>query len=386
MADRGSWSGAARRWLAGRAQTLRVIGHRAQALAAPLFAAADRAPWSRPIIVFGLAFWAAWWFVHLPGKAPDFTVFYAVGAPGPIYDAAWLTRLQHGPGVRPFAYPPTLLLLLRPLDLLPFAAAYSVWVAASCVLFVEATGRLVRRMPWLVMSAPVFVFTAGIGQTTLLVGALIVFGMTLLSRPLLAGVLFGVAFSIKPQVMLLLPVALAMRRDWRVLLAMGATGLGVCLASLAFGPDLWGAWIHALREFRAINDAAQISRLGVPAAWLPLVLPACLAAIWFTRRSDDPTRIIAVIGASLLISPHAVFYEKTMLLPAGLALIMALRWRGIPAALVHYAVPMSPQGLAAYVFAVILPDLLKAGRLPRLMQARSWPTAAAADRPPPPRS
>src|SRR5688572_7098065 len=65
--------------------------------------------------------------ISLPNKAPDFTVFWAAAthAFGPIYDSSYLTPLQHGPpGDRPFAYPPTFLVLIMPLALVPLKTAY----------------------------------------------------------------------------------------------------------------------------------------------------------------------------------------------------------------------------------------------------------------------
>lgn len=290
-----------------------------------IFRVADRYPWLRPLLVFSGSFAAAWWVVGLHLGPRDFSVFYLAAGPGPIYDPTWIARLENHPGVWAFAYPPTFLLILRPLHLLPYVIAFSLWVAASAVLFVEAAGRL-SRLPWVLLLMPVAVYGAFLGQTPMFIGGLVVLGMTLLDAPLAAGALFGLAFAIKPQVMLLLPIALAMSGHWRVLLAMGATGVALCAASLILGPELWVQWVRCLPGFVAINQsAATIPAINVPPAFIPAVAILSLVALWLTRRADVSLRLLVLIGGSLLLSPHAVEYELAMLLPPLLGL--AYRWR-----------------------------------------------------------
>ena len=75
-------------------------------------------------------------------------------------------------------------------------------------------------MPWLVFAMPQVVLAIVLGQTTLWIGALLIWGVWLLrERPLLAGLLFGIAAAVKPQFAILIPVALlagrpALARDW----------------------------------------------------------------------------------------------------------------------------------------------------------------------------
>ena len=62
---------------------------------------------------------------------------------GLLYDAGWLHGAQVAMGMRPidenpFPYPPTFLLLVWPIGLLPFAGAYVAWVGGSFALFVAA--------------------------------------------------------------------------------------------------------------------------------------------------------------------------------------------------------------------------------------------------------
>lgn len=312
--------------------------------------------------MFLAAFAFAWWFLLVRVSAsientPDFSIFYAAGTPGPVYDPLWISALVKTPGTRLFAYPPTFLLICRPLALLPFGWAYALWVALSATLFVEATGALVRRGAWLVLLNPMVLTSAALGQTPLFIGALVILGMTKLQRPLIAGVLLGIAFSIKPQVLLLLPAVLIMTARWRVLLAMGLAGLAACLASLVLGPELWWQWIASLHDFQTAQKALQIVELGAPLPLLPVCLVAAVIWLWVTREADTPARLMATLAGSFLISPHAPAYEIAQLTPPALAILFAREWRSVamlPVLLFRFT---SPWGMTLCAFAAGLRTL-----------------------------
>lgn len=316
--------------------------------------------WLRALLVFtsGLAF--AWWWMLVktpsnPGNIPDFTIFHAAGAPGPIYDPQWLTAGQQIPGQRPFAYPPTFLLICRPLHLLPLGWAYALWIAVSATLFVEATGRLVSKGAWLVLASPMVLLAGAFGQTPLFIGALTILSLSLPKRPILAGVLLGIAFSIKPQVILFAPVALAIQGQWRALFAMGVTGAAACLASLALGPELWSQWFRALPGFAATQATLNIRNLGIPMPFTPFAAAAVLVGLCATRRSDLATRLLITLAGSLIISPHALAYETAMLAPPALAMLLAREWRSVAVLPVLLMKLFSPWAIAACIIAAALP-------------------------------
>lgn len=318
--------------------------------------------WLRPLLVFFAAFAFAWWFLLVRASGsientPDFSIFYAAGTPGPVYDARWIGDLVKTPGVRLFAYPPPFLLICRPLALLPFGWAYGLWVAGSATLFVEATGELVDRGAWLVLLNPMVLLSAALGQTPLFIGGLVILGMTRLHQPLLAGALFGIAFSIKPQVLLLLPVALALTANWRALVAMGLAGLGACLVSLLLGPQLWWQWIASLHDFQAAQKALEVVELGAPAPYLPFCLIGAVIWLWITRNADTPTRSMGILAGSFLVSPHASAYEMAQLAPPAFAILCAREVRSIamlPMLLFRFT---SPLGMALCAVAAGLPVL-----------------------------
>lgn len=290
--------------------------------------------WLRPVIVAAFCGGLAWLQSGTPGKSSDFTVFWAAAqhAFGPVYDVDFISAAQAGiapPGARPFQYPPSFLLAILPLALAPYRAAYVIWSGLTAALFVEAGGRM-TRWPWLAIFSPVFLFTVLIGQTTLLVGALLMAGLTLSRRPVLAGVLLGVAAALKPQAALLVPVMLAFTGQWRSLLAAGLSALALCAASAGvFGAQAWIDWLAGLRGFVGVNDRLHIARLSPadPALKVALGALSILGIAVAARRRDPPTLILATLGGTLLISPHAPFYEVTLLLPAALAIVWAGGWR-----------------------------------------------------------
>lgn len=288
----------------------------------------------RPALVFAVTLAAALAYIHIdlaPEDTPDFTVFYAAGQPGPVYDYEWISALQsEGLGPRPYAYPPTFLLILRPLGMMTFEWAFALWLALSVTLFTVAAHRASPKVWWLVLLSPMFLVSARLGQTSLLLGALFTLGLLYRDRPLAGGLLLGAAFAIKPQVMLLAPAALLLWGCWRTFLVMGFSGLAVCLASFIFGPALWLEWLGSLEAFGAMNEQIGVG-IGAPWPLNLLIAPIALALIYVVRKAHAAAQLCAVIGGSIVVSPHAGTYETAMMLPALAGLVYPLQWRTAPA-------------------------------------------------------
>lgn len=279
------------------------------------------------LFVSGVEIWGA-----------DFGPLWAAGRaalhePDRIYDFDFITRAQpwlfgslDKPTLRPFAYPPTALLFLGPLALAPFGVAWALWtLATGAAFFVLAIRAGAPR--WFVLFTAV-IHTASAGQATFLVGALLL-GAFISRNRVLAGVLFGLAACIKPQAVLLIPVALIATRDWRALFASAATSGLLTGASVAlWGLDCWLAWLRAVAQFAAIVTAPDFAnalitpfgalvRLGMDGhAALLMIVPAT-ALVWLVfRRTHDPLyRLLALAGGGLLIGSYAVRYELALLAP-----------------------------------------------------------------------
>ena len=81
-----------------------------------------------------------------------------------------------------FPYPPIAILLLWPLGLLPYGAAYVAWVAVTLGLFLWAVAATCSRSPLCIVSvlvAPVTAATIVSGQSGFLAAALITGGIRL---------------------------------------------------------------------------------------------------------------------------------------------------------------------------------------------------------------
>jgi hypothetical protein len=312
---------------------------------------------------------------------PDFLVFHAAahawaeGKAALIYDIEAFTHLQNvlyadrfGRYVdfRPFFYPPVWLLLLLPLGRLAVGAAYALFMAVTGALAVLLGGG---RDPWrwlAVMTSPAAVWTALAGQNTFLSLGLLYGGLRLLDRaPMAAGMLLGV-LAYKPQVWLLVPLALLAARRWQALAWAGLTVAVLSLASLGlFGLDLWHAFVDSTRQ--AVSPAVAdrmfhqmyMQMTTLMAAGRILGLPSGVAgaiqlagavsavvAVWvaFRRYEASEARTAVLASATFLVSPYTLNYDLLLLMPAAVALFRRGAAEGfLPAErLVYFALWLLP--------------------------------------------
>lgn len=267
----------------------------------------------------------------------DFLPLWTGGRADPsrLYDFGYITGQQmwlYADKLRPFVYPPSALLLFKPLALLPFWPAYIALIAASGALFLWTAVKLGADGRPLLAATPLLL-VAMAGQVTFLIGALVMAGIMARGRPVLAGVLFGLAGAIKPQLLVLLPLALIVEGNWRAFWATGATAALCCAVSLLFGAS-WIDWLQALPKFSALvrDDPGLVATTLTPYAhWgslsLIFTIPAAIAAIWFSfRHGDRAQRVLALLGGALMVAPYAMNYEIALVIPAVLALRKPLLW------------------------------------------------------------
>lgn len=288
---------------------------------------------------------------------PDFLVFHAAaraffeGKLALIYDIDAFTRFQaatypdHLPPntvFRPFFYPPIFLLMLLPLGLLAATKAFSVFMAVTAALATAVEGR---RDPWgwlAIVTSPAAVWVVLAGQNTFLSIALLYGGLHLLERaPIAAGVLLGL-LSFKPQIWVLVPLALLAARQWQAFMWMVVTVAVLGLASLAvFGVDFCLAFLDAMRQagspevaemmftrvymhMTTLLAAARI--VGLPSAVASAVQLAgallAVAAVWHAFRHHGPgvERTAVLVTATFLVSPYTLNYDLLLLMPTVVAL------------------------------------------------------------------
>lgn len=264
----------------------------------------------------------------------------ALRAPARIYDFEFVTALQTGwtvPGrLRPFVYPPSALLTFLPLAALGPWSAYALAMSASGGFFLWASRR--AGAPWQLALFPCLWLVAAYGQTTFAVAGLVLLALTQRERPILAGVLFGLAAALKPQALVLLPVGLVAARQWRSLAAAACAGLVLfAVSSAVWGAHVWLDWLSALARFQhevlpqtpglradEITVYAGLELLGLPGALAYLLAPASLWLVWAAFRQDrGPLACAAALfGGTLLISPYAMNYDCALLAPGIAALFV----------------------------------------------------------------
>jgi hypothetical protein len=247
-------------------------------------------------------------------------------------------------GYNPFPYPPTFLLLLGPLGNLSLPVAFWVFMTPAFAAYILAMyGGRWRDWWWALGGciAPATGITVISGQTGFLSGALMVGGLRLLpTRPLLAGVLFGL-LTYKPQLGVLVPVALVASGAWRAILATTATLVAcVAVSSAVYGFNLLVLWLHSIFEYATRFHPivgymptiwANAIMLGASrsAAWgLQLCVSVPVAvAVWrgFRHGPSDRAAALMVVG-TFLATPHAFNYDMPMMTLA-LVWYFAARYR-----------------------------------------------------------
>lgn len=289
--------------------------------------------------------YAAWsvWLNYLDPPGVDFVSFWAAGRmaaggyPAAAYDIGMhrLFELSVGKvsGLLPFAYPPPFLFVVLPFGLIPFVLAFGIWVVTTSAFYFLAFRRIA---PWpYTFAHPAALINALIGQNGFLTSAIFVCGAKRLDeRPFLAGAILGL-LAIKPQLTLLLPIAVIAGRYW---LAIGGAALSAGLlligALLAFGIDSYVGFLAILPHFvryletgalhweKLASVFAFCRFLGVPQTaayaihWsVAAVAAGVTARAWWLNLE---TKVPILAAATLLIPPYIWPYDSLLLIiPAG---------------------------------------------------------------------
>jgi hypothetical protein len=251
---------------------------------------------------------------------------------------------------RPWAYPPSFLLMLLPFAPLGFFGSYVAFQIVSGALLALALRSSTKAvLPPSALLAAVLICPASAinvidGQAVFLVAALIVGGFGLLDRrPYLAGLVLGL-LTFKPQFCILVPIALVAAGQWRALLASGLSALALMIASgLVFGLDLWLRWFPVIIENLVSPNEKWIEfgrmwghsvytcavLLGAPDRLASLIqLLATLGAaisviIAFRSRLGTKEKTAVFLAATVLAAPHSGPYDGTLLVIATAFWLMA---------------------------------------------------------------
>jgi hypothetical protein len=248
----------------------------------------------------------------------------------------------------PYAYPPFFLFFILPLGLLSYYLAYLFWVFSTflCYFVASFDKRQRRYVAFLTIFAPATIIGFTTGQTGLLSSALIVGGFRVVTtRPILSGTLFGLA-SFKPQLGILIPIALISARLWRTAAAACVTILVLVLASgIAFGWSIWPLWFAKLLTHAdwvmVVKDrlnptiTSSLTSIGVDLA-VARGVQACVAVfvgviIWICfRRGVTILAIASLLVGTFLATPYAIVYDMPLLTSAVLLVLRDREQKNLP--------------------------------------------------------
>lgn len=269
----------------------------------------------------------------------DFITYWAAsllaqqGDPSGAYDSIKLLAAEQSIAAVKMAhtawyYPPQFLLLAWPLAWLPYAVAYLTFCISSLALYFFAIRTICPHRFAIALFAFPTVFLCLIsGQNGLITASLAALSLYYLaSRPILAGCILSL-LCIKPQLLLLFPIALVLTKQWRALLAfMTTSALFSALPTIIFGWSIWPVFLDGL------NAAKHYLETDIPLERMPTIFSvirqaggslstayaghtviACIAAvtaltIW-RRNTVFEIRASALIAATLLISPYLFDYD-----------------------------------------------------------------------------
>jgi hypothetical protein len=276
----------------------------------------------------------------------DFAVYYIfsrVGIDygwGSLYNAGAMRQEWLALGsafLYPALYPPTLAWFVAPFAALPFAAGYALWNVLLLVsllvtwwLTVPPSSRLVRlgHLAFAV-ALPSVALGLLLGQVVIVVAASVSISWWMLrhNRPLAAGLVLSL-IALKPQLALLVPVALLVAGQWRACLGWAGGSLamlGAALATIGITglqtyASLLAASAHSLGAVMVYPELTLPGLLGsgvVAAVAEGLVVAATLVLVWRRRGSGLEFPFVAGLCGSLLIANFLHPQDVAVLLPAG---------------------------------------------------------------------
>ncbi|TMD23629.1 MAG: DUF2029 domain-containing protein [Chloroflexi bacterium] len=255
----------------------------------------------------------------------------------PHRDRSWLgiaVRLRRdAPGVArarvgllvsrplPTDYPPTLAWFVAPFAALPFAAGYALWnvvlVASLLVtwwLTAPRSSRLIRLGHLaFALALPSIAFGLLLGQVVIVVAAAVSICWWLLrhNQPFAAGLVLCL-IALKPQLALMVPVALLVAGQARAFVGWAAGSLAMLGAALAGSAQ----YLRAMTVYPQLTLPGLVGGGFAAAVTQGLVIVIVLGLVWRRRGSGLEFPFVAGLCASLLIASFLHPQDVAVLLPA----------------------------------------------------------------------
>lgn len=244
-----------------------------------------------------------------------------------------------------WSYPPVALFLVTPLGWLPYIPALILWSVVGVLALIPAARRFLphRREVALLVLAPATAIDIALGQNGAITAALLIAGLALWpNKPQASGALLGLLIF-KPQIALMLPVAVIAEGRWKTMAAAVAVAGGLLLLSVpVFGLDAWKAFFGQTLETQRLMLTQGVG----PFQWMmPTVLMSCrllglstplamtaqavftlgaVVLVWrgWRGEGDHEAKAALLMAATFVASPQAFNYD---LIPASCAALVL--WR-----------------------------------------------------------
>jgi hypothetical protein len=277
-----------------------------------------------------------------------------------FYDPAYARELQHDPAVlgfrfdtdqwSPIIYPPFYYLLLSPLSRLPFATANLLFVGLMAACFALTVALLSWAYPrertlltWgvaLSVCFPPLITNLVMSQKGTLALLVLTGTWVLLDRrrPFAAGLVFGL-LAFKPQLTLVIGLAMLLGRQWAFVRGAALTGAALVGLSVMLGVDVCRQYLVVASTMASYIETPGFP-LGMMHCWygffrlllagLPVAivqgatLLASLATVCtLARLMRGPLALATprfalqfagLVAGTVLLSPHLLVYDLTILL------------------------------------------------------------------------
>jgi hypothetical protein len=279
----------------------------------------------RPLFNDFLTFWTASWLALAGDPLAVFDPMRMLAAERIVIPGSDAKLYWH--------YPPSFLLIVLPLSLLPYPVAWFAWMMPMLGAYLWMIWRLAPR-PATVLVTLAFTGTLinfiggqnGFLSAALLGGAV----LTLRSHPIAAGILFGL-LTYKPQLALLVPIALVWGRHWTAFVSAGLSAAALAILSgLVFGWSLWGAFLSNLSFATHLLDAGRLPWSQLPSVYVSArslgldrstayavhgaVAVVVARIVARTYRQATLRRASAVfVSGSVLVPPYLFDYDLVVL-------------------------------------------------------------------------
>ncbi len=282
-----------------------------------------------------------------------------------------------------YNYPPPALLITSPFAFLPYLVAVPVWICGGYLAFFAAVRAAWPRALSVSLDAalyalavPAALVNASLGQNGTWTAALLGGGLMTMERwPRVGGALLGLLIA-KPQLAILVPVALLFTRRWDVLAAFVATSVLIITGTvLLFGIGIWQDFAIQNAFIRAAilgNETktgvslffpsifSMVRSLGAPLPYAYAAQGVAAAIVigmvilcWRSPAQQTQKNAMLVI-ATFFVSPYVLVYDLVVaaLVPLWLFADASLggRWRG-PSAIAFsllIALPIAGPAISIY--------------------------------------